>query len=67
MTMKRTILTSLLLLAVLSGFAARRVLCIGDPITDGGKVGFRQQAGSISIEATGNATNSAAGFRIAME
>ena len=34
--MKRTILLLLLLLTILSGFSARRVLYIGDSITDGG-------------------------------
>ena len=34
--MKRTILSALILLTVLSGFSARRVLYIGDSITDGG-------------------------------
>ena len=34
--MKRTILSLLLLLTMLSGFSARRVLYIGDSITDGG-------------------------------
>ena len=34
--MKRTILSLLLLLVILSGFSARRVLYIGDSITDGG-------------------------------
>ena len=34
--MKRTFLSFLLLLAMISGFSARRVLYIGDSITDGG-------------------------------
>ena len=34
--MKRIILSLLLLLTMLSGFSARRVLYIGDSITDGG-------------------------------